>query len=179
MRRFLPVFALALIASLPASARAVVTLNGVEGMTATVFQEHQTSFSGLGLRTSFESDDLISGFSFLPGIEYWRNSTSVKQFAIDAERRDATLAFDARYTFTYKGIAPFLGAGFGVHFLTTEVRTPTLGHAETSLIKGGLSGSAGALVPLTGKLRNFVELKYHHVTDYRQFKLNLGIAWVM
>jgi hypothetical protein len=66
-----------------------------------------------------------------------------------------------------------------VHFLTTEVSAPTLGlpHAETSLIKGGVAASGGVLFPLAGKLRNFVEVKYHHVTDYRQFKFNLGIAW--
>lgn len=177
MRRLLSISALFLIASLPAGAHATTTLNGVEAMTATVFQEHQTSFSGLALRTSFQSDDLIAGFSFHPGIEYWRNNTTVKQFDIDIERRDATIAFDGRYTFQYRNIAPYLGAGYGVHFLTTEVSTPALGHAETSLIKGGLAASAGALFPLNGKLRNFVELKYHYVTDYRQLKLNLGIAW--
>ncbi len=179
MRPVLPILTICLIASLPATAFSATILSGVEGMTTTVFQEQQTSFSGLGLRATFQSDALVPGFAFLPGIEYWRNSTRVKTYQISAERRDATLALDARYAFHYRNIAPYLGAGFGVHFLTTEVAAPSLGlpYAEDALIKGGAAAFGGVLFPLGGKLQNFIELKYHHVTDYTQYKLNLGIAY--
>ena len=178
--RFLPAFlVLLLTASLPAASLAATTLSSVEGMTSTVFQEQQTSFSGLGARAVFQSDGLVPGFAFVPGIEYWRNTTRVKAYEISANRRDATLDLDARYMFHYRNVAPYLGAGYGLHFLTTEVEAPALGlpRAETSLTKGGVSALGGVLFPLSGKLKNFIELKYHHVTDYSQFKLSFGIGY--
>ena len=35
----------------------------------------------------------------------------------------------------------------------------------------------GFLFPVGGKFQNFLELKYHYVTDYRQLKLNFGIGY--
>ncbi len=182
MRILPPFLVLAAAVSLSPAAFAATTLSGIEGMTATVFQEEQSSFSGIGLRVAFQSDELIPGIAFLPAIEYWRNSTKVQVQAggvIRAERRDATLSFDGRYSFHYRNFAPYVGAGFGIHFLTTEVTAPALGlpHAEDSVIKGGIGAQLGLLFPLGGKLRNFVELKYHHVTDFRQLKLNMGISY--
>ena len=68
---------------------------------------------------------------------------------------------------------------YGLHFLTTAVEAPALGlpRAETSLTKGGVSVLGGVLFPVGAKLQNFLELKYHWVTDYRQFKLNFGIGY--
>jgi hypothetical protein len=179
MRTRLPLLAVLFLALFPATSSAVTTLSGLEAMTATVFQEGQTSFSGLGLRTTFKSDALIGGFTFLPGIEWWRNSTKVKSYEISATRRDVTLAFDARYRFEFKNVEPYLGLGFGMHFLNTEVSAPTLGlaSAENSLIKGGASAHMGLLFPVGSKFQNLIELKYHHVTDYRQYKLNFGITY--
>jgi hypothetical protein len=182
MRILPPFLVLSAAVALAPAAFAATTLSGVEAMTATVFQEEQSSFSGIGLRVSFQSDELISGFAFLPGLEYWRNSTKVQVQAggtIRAERRDATLSFDSRYSFHYGNFAPYAGAGFAIHFLTTEVTAPALGlaRAEDSVIKGGIGVQLGLLFPYEAKLRNFVELKYHHVTDFRQLKLNMGISY--
>ena len=175
-RAFLALF---LTASFPAVSFAATTLASAEGMTSTVFQESQTSFSGLGVRFAFQSDALVPGISFVPGIEYWRNSTRVKTYEISANRRDATVNFDARYQFRFRNVVPYLGAGYGLHFLATEVEAPTLGlpRAESSLTKGGVSVLGGFLFPVGGKFQNFLELKYHYVTDYRQLKLNFGIGY--
>ena len=163
---------------LPVAGHAATTLSGVEAMTSTVFQENQTSFSGLAARVTFQSD-AVPGIAFVPGIEYWRNHTSVAAYEIDANRRDATLNLDARYKFKFRNVLPYLGGGYGLHFLTTQVEAPALGvpRAETSLIKGGVSVIGGVLFPVGGKFQNFLELKYHHVTDYEQTKLNFGIAY--
>ena len=168
-----------LVAPLAPAAHPATTLSGVEAMTTTVFQEQQTSFSGLGFRVNFQSDELVEGFAFVPGIEYWRNSTRLEQYGINAMRRDATLALDARYHFRFNSMSPYLGAGYGLHFLTTEVEAPAFGlpRAETSLTKGGLALLGGILVPMGGKFQNFIEVKYHHVTDYSQFKLNFRIGF--
>jgi hypothetical protein len=178
MRFRLPFLAV-LALSLPAAGHAATTMSGVEVMTSTVFQENQTSFSGLAARVTFQSDALVTGLSFVPGIEYWRNHASVSAYEIDTNRRDATLNLDARYRFQFKNVVPYLGAGYGLHFLSTAVEAPSLGvpRAETSLIKGGVSAIGGVLFPVGGKFQNFLEVKYHHVTDYEQTKLNFGIAY--
>ena len=179
MRSRLTFLALLLITSLPTTAFAATTLSGLEAMTATVFQEGQTSYSGLGLRAKFASDLLLPGVTLLSGVEWWRNRTNVEPYDISADRRDVTLAFDARYTFKFRNVEPYMGAGLGMHFLNTEVSAPTLGlqHAEDSLIKGGASAHAGLLFPVGSKFQNLLEVKYHHVVDYRQWKLNLGITY--
>ncbi len=152
---------------------------GVDGMSATVMQEGQSSFSGLGLRARIKSDRFIEGIEFMPALEWWRNNSTVEPFGIRSSRRDATLALDARYAFKHEGFTPYLGGGFAIHFLTNEVDAPALGlnDAQHSVIKGGLSALGGISFPLGGRFSNLVELKYHHVTDFRQLKLNWGIGY--
>jgi hypothetical protein len=69
--------------------------------------------------------------------------------------------------------------GFGIHFLSSEVDAPSLGldDASDSLIKGGASVLAGIGFGLAGRLGNIVELKYHHVPDHSQLKINWGISY--
>lgn len=164
-----------------ALARAQV-FSGVDVMTSTVMQQHQSSFSGISARVGLRSTRIVAGFDFLPYVEYWRNGARIEVpgYTITSTRKDATLGADARYTFQREGWKPYLGVGLGVHFLSTEVDAPALlpqGRATDSVIKGGLSALAGITVPLTGHLDNFMELKYHHLPGYSQVKINMGIAW--
>jgi hypothetical protein len=164
-----------------ALARAQV-FSSVDVMTSTVMQQHQSSFSGISARVGLRSTRIVEGFDFLPYVEYWRNNARIEilDYTITSIREDATLGVDARYTFQREGWRPYLGAGLGVHFLSTEVDAPTLlplDHATDSAIKGGLSALAGITFPLTAHLSNFTELKYHHIPGYSQVKINMGIAW--
>ena len=153
--------------------------SGVDAMNSTVMQQHQSSFSGLGVRVKLRSARIVEGVDFLPYVEYWRNSTHVDPFGITSTRKDATLGADARFSFKREGWRPYVGAGFGLHFLSTSVDAPALGlsHASDSVIKGGLSALAGITIPLSKHLDNFMELKYHNLPGYSQLKLNMGIAW--
>lgn len=154
-------------------------MTGVDGATSTVMQEGQSSFSGLGIRLRFHPSALIRNIEVMPTIEYWRNSNSVSAFGIESTRKDATIGLDARYVFYRDGWEPYVGGGFAVHFLSSTVNAPTLGliEANDALTKGGLAALVGVSVPLTTKISNFFELKYHHITDYRQLKLNWGITY--
>ena len=159
-------------------ARAQV-FSGVDAMNSTVMQQHQSSFSGLGARVRLRSARIVEGFDLLPYVEYWRNTTRIDPFGITSTRKDATLGADARFSFKREGWRPYVGAGFGLHFLSSEVDAPALGldHASDSVIKGGLSALAGITLPLNRHLDNFMELKYHHLPGYSQLKFNMGIAW--
>lgn len=152
---------------------------GVDAMSATVFQEGQSSFSGLGLRARLHPDRLIKEIEILPSFEYWRNSSTVPPYDIKTSRKDATLGVDARYTFHPEHWQPYVGAGFGIHFLSSRVNAPQLGlaNASNSVIKGGLAALAGVSFNMTPRLDNFIELKYHHIPGYRQLKINWGLSY--
>ncbi len=171
-------FVVLLLAVSAALARADV-FSGFDVMSATVIQQHQSSFSGLGMRARLKSAQLIEGIDFLPYVEYWRASTTVESFDITTARKDATLGADARVTLTRAGWKPYLGAGLGLHFLTSEVNAPSLGlhDASHSVIKGGLSGMAGVAFPITKHFDNFIEVKYHHLPGFSQVKINWGLGW--
>jgi opacity protein-like surface antigen len=156
-----------------------VGISGVDGMTSTVFQEGQSSFSGLGLRVRFQPQSLISEIEIMPVVEYWRNSSTVQPYDIRSTRKDATLGVDARYTFTNNSWKPYVGVGYGLHFMSSNVRAPQLGvdDASDSVVMGGLAVLGGVSFTLTKRIDNFLELKYHHISGYKQLKLNWGLAF--
>ena len=153
-------------------------LTGVDVMSATVLQEGQSSFSGLGLRVRLHPERLVAGVEILPSVEYWRNSSTVTPYNIRAIRKDATLGVDARYAFHANGWNPYVGAGFGLHFLSSEVDAPSLGlnKATNSTVRGGLAALLGTSFELSSRFDNFIELKYHHIPGYKQLKINWGLA---
>jgi len=155
------------------------TLTGIEAMTSTVMQEGQSSFSGIAVRVRFQPPQLLKQIEIMPTVEYWRNSNTVQPYGIETTRKDATLGVDARYNMTFGAWRPYAGAGYGLHFLSSRVHAPSLGlvNASDSVTKGGLALLGGLSFALSGKFDNFLDLKYHHVTEYRQFKINWGIAY--
>jgi opacity protein-like surface antigen len=166
------------LATLPGFARAG-GLVSLDGMSSTVMQEGQSSFSGVALRARLHPQRLVQAVELMPTFEYWRSSNTVAPYGIETMRKDATLGLDARYTFHNNGWKPYIGAGFAVHFLTTRVNAPSLGlvDATDSVIKGGLAALGGVSFGLSERVDNFLELKYHHVTDYRQLKINWGLSY--
>lgn len=183
MRRLstLPLAALAAtwLLAAPAPVRAAGGLTGIDAMTATVFQEGQSSFSGLALRFRLSDPRLVENIEILPTVEYWRNSSTVDAFNLRAVRRDATLSGDIRWLFPGEAWRLYAGGGISVHFLSNEVDAPTLGlnNANESLTKGGLGLLVGASFGSKAKLGNFLEAKGHFVGGYRQLKMNMGLSW--
>jgi opacity protein-like surface antigen len=153
-------------------------MTGIDAMTSTVMQEKQSSFSGIGLRARLTSPIFVQGIEFMPALEYWRNANTVDPFGIRTTRKDVTLAVDVRYAFRSTGTRPYLGVGYGVHFLSASVDFPSQSLYDTNaLTKGGFAALGGLSFPLTQKVENFLELKYHHIPDYRQLKFNWGISF--
>jgi len=192
MRNVRPLWALLLALALPAAARAAATspastpvvtpagtLTAVEALTSTVLQEGQSSFSGLALRVRFQPPQLMKQFEIMPTIEWWRNSNTIQPYGIETTRKDATLGVDGRWNFGGTTFKPYAGAGFALHFLSNRVSAPILGlnEATDSVTKGGLALLGGVAFALSGKFDNFIDVKYHHVTDYRQLKINWGISY--
>lgn len=169
-------------AARPASSPVVTpvgTIVAIEGMTATVLQEDQSSFSGLGLRLRIQPPRMMKQFELMPTVEWWRNSSTLRPYNIRTTRKDATVGIDARWNFVTESFKPYIGAGWGLHFLSDEVSAPSLGvpNQKYSVTKGGLALLGGVSFALSGRLDNFLDLKYHHVTDFRQFKINWGLTY--
>jgi len=164
--------------AIPSTPRAAGLVIGVDGMTSTVMQKGQSSFSGVAVRLRLRPASLSQSIEILPSIEYWRNSSTIQPYDIRSSRRDATLALDGRYRFTKTGWAPFLGAGLGLHFLSNEVNAPSLGiqDVQTTAVRGGLALLGGVNFPMTPRFENFIELKYHMLSGAEQLKLNWGLG---
>lgn len=169
----------ALLALTPAAPARAATLNAIEGLTSTVFQQDQSSFSGIGLRMRMQIPQLVEGFSVMPIIEYWRNQSTLKDFDVTATRKDATLGALMRYDFKRETWQPYFGAGLGIHFLGNELDAPALGinDESESLIKGGLAMLGGVRFGIAGRLSNLVELEYHYLPDHSQLKFNMGLGY--
>jgi opacity protein-like surface antigen len=154
-------------------------LTGVEGIFHTVFQQDQSSFSGIGVRLHLKSAQLIENVTIAPSIQYWRNHSHVSSFDISSTRSDARLGADARYTFLQYAVQPWVGGGWGLHFLSSKVTAPALGlvEAEDSVVRGGMSLGAGVSTPIAGKLTNDFGLEYDFLGTQSQMKLNFGLRY--
>ena len=170
-----------LVASLAvaAPARAAGGLTGIDAMMATVFQEGQSSFSGLGMRFRLNDSRLVENIDLLPTVEYWRNSTQLDEFGLSAVRRDGTIGADVRWLFPGEAWRFYAGTGISAHFLSVEVDAPQFGlnQENDSLTKGGMTLLAGVWFGSRSSLGNFIEAKAHLVNGYRQLKLNFGLSW--
>jgi len=167
------------LASTPA--RAADGITGLEGMTSTVFQKGQSSFSGIGIRLRIQNAQLLPNVELRPSIQYWRNAISVDDFQLSASRRDATLGGDALWLFPLesRSFEPYLGGGFGIHFLSSEASSPQIANspATNSVQKGALSLVGGLRFGREQRFGNFIELEYHMVPQAQQLKLHFGLNW--
>ena len=182
MRR-IPLLLLAALAAssamTAAPARAAGGLTGIDAMMATVFQEGQSSFSGLGMRFRISDSRLTDNIDFLPTVEYWRNSSKLDAFGLSAVRRDGTIGADVRWLFPGDAWRFYAGTGISAHFISTEVDAPQFGlnEANDSLTKGGMTLLGGVWFGSRSSLGNFIEAKAHLVGGYRQIKINFGLSW--
>ena len=160
-------------------AGAAGSLTGADAMSSTIMQHDQTSFSGLAARLRLAPGP--KGLEIMPGVEYWRTTSKVPIYDIRSQRRDATLGADVRYRFPTTGWNPYLGAGFAIHFLSSQVQAPRLGVPDEShsIMKGGFAVLGGLNFPLAGAFDSFLEAKYHAVSDYEQLKLSWGLAYTL
>lgn len=162
----------------PATLHAKTPLTGVDLLSSTVMTKGSSSFSGVALRGRFQSERIIKPIELMPSFEYWRNSSTLHPYDIKASRKDATLAFDVRYNFAKSSFRPYLGAGWALHFLSSSVEAPALGieRADDSVIKGNLAALGGVAFAMNDRIDNLLEIKYHHLADLRQVKINWGLA---
>lgn len=152
---------------------------GLDAMTSNVFQEGQSSFTGIALRLRLKSAALLPNVEILPAIELWQNVSRVSIWGIKTTRSDATLGCQARWTFTREGWQPYLGGGLAVHFLSDRVSSSVYPqfNQSNSTTRGGYSLLGGVTFPMTERLYNYVELEHHGVSHYRQLKFNTGLGW--
>lgn len=171
---------LCVLAARPGTALAADSpLDGIEVMTATVFEQGQSSFSGVGLRARIKSARLAPSADVLPWIEYWRNATRIDAFDLRATRRDATLGCDVRWTFAGEAMKPYVGGGLGVHFLSAEVDAPGAGFddANESVTRGAFAMMAGLKLGEPARFSQFAEVRWHAIPRASQVKIHLGLSW--
>lgn len=154
-------------------------VSGLDVMTSTVFQEGQSSFSGIALRLRLRSGALLPSVEIMPAVEYWQNVNRLTVYELKTTRSNATLGCQVRWMMEREHWQPYLGGGLAVHFLSDKVSSPQINEANqsNSTVRGGYSLLAGVSFPLTEKLSNYVELQHHGVSRFRQLKFNTGLGW--
>jgi hypothetical protein len=154
-------------------------VSGIDAMTSTVFQQGQSSFSGLAFRMRLQSSRLVPNIELVPAVEFWRHRNEVSTYHIRTSRGDATLSFQGRWTFPREHWQPYLGLGAAVHFMDEKVDAPDYGldNVHNSTVRGGYILDGGINFTITSAISNFLELEYHGVSDYRQTKLHTGVSW--
>jgi hypothetical protein len=152
---------------------------GLDVMTSTVFQEGQSSFSGIALRMRIRSATLLPNIEFMPAVEFWQNNNQIGLFGLKTTRSDATFGGSARWVFSHEHWQPYAGLGAGVHFLDEKVNAPQLGvvNQHDSTVRGSYSLLGGVMFTLTPHFGNFLELEYHGMSHFRQTKFNTGLGW--
>ena len=176
--RMLVILAALAVTAMPSAAHALAATT-IEGMLSTIFQSGQSSFSGVGLRVHVQSPLLIPQISFVPVMEYWRNTNKLEAFDIRSTQTDAALGLEARYSFPQHGsFQPYAGLGWSAHFLSSEVQSPSLGlNKSDSVTRGAVTFLGGVGMPITDKLSNMIEIKFHYLPGDSQTKLNYGLSW--
>lgn len=164
-------------ATTPAAPRGGVS--GLDIMTSSVFQEGQSSFSGLALRLRLKSSALVPAIEIMPAVEMWQNTSRVTLYDLKTTRSDATLGCQVRWTFKREHWEPYVGGGLAVHFFSDKIDSPQLALANqhNSTVRGGYTLHGGVTFPMNDRLSNFVELEHHGVSHFRQLKFNTGLSW--
>ena len=154
-------------------------VSGLDVMTSTIFQEGQSSFSGIALRMRIKSALLAPSVEIMPAVEYWQNVSRVTVYDLKTTRSDATLGCQVRWMMERDHWRPYFGGGLAVHFLSDKVSSSQLAQANqhNSTVRGGYSLVGGLSFPMTDRLSNFVELQHHGVSHFRQLKFNTGLGW--
>ena len=163
--------------TLVATVRAQIAVPRIDLVNESVKLEGQSSISGLALRCHVVAADLDSNVSFVPSIGYWRDSDRFPEFGIQhVSQRDWTFGVDARYRFSpWKSFRAFLGGGVAIHAIGTKFRRTGEPEVSSDLTRPGLNVLAGIEFPPAVHIQSSVEIAYHAVSHFGQFKLN----WVV
>lgn len=177
MRALIAVFLI--WATVAAPARAQIAVSRIELVNESIKLEGQSAIAGLALRCHVVAADLDSNISFVPSIGYWRDSDRFPEFGIQhVSQRDWTFGVDARYRFSpWKSIRPFLGGGLGIHAIGTKFRRTGELEVSSDVTRPGLNVLAGIELPAAARLQSSVEIAYHAVSHFGQFKLNWIIGF--
>ncbi len=167
---------LTVVALVPA-VHAQIAVSRIELVNESVKLEGQSSIAGFALRCHVVAADLDSNVSVVPSIGYWRDSDRFPEFGIQhVSQRDWTFGVDARYRFSpWKSFRPFLGGGLGIHAIETKFRRTGEVEISSSKTRPGLNVLAGLELPSAARIQSSVEIAYHAVSHFGQFKLN----WVV
>ena len=172
--------ALSLVFAAPAGA---ASLSRLEFLNQSVRLEGQSAVVGMGFRAHLTGGDLNDGFAIMPTIEYWRDKDKAPEIGInEVMQRDWRFGADVRYRLgDGEGWTPYVGGGFAMELTrsVSNVTFPGTGPLQiedsNTVFAPNLLG--GVDLPMTGRIRNSLEIAYDIVPDLHQWKVNFAIGW--
>jgi outer membrane immunogenic protein len=158
-------------------------IGGGLGFTNVSFSSE--SMSGISFHARAELGEIIENLYIVPELSYWSVSKdfgdddifggnyewSVSDFAINA---------NVQYRFDMEGsIAPYVGGGLGLNFVSSTVDVPFFGSVSASDTKIGLNLLGGAHMNLEGKYKPYAEFRYVVVSDINHLMIMAGIVYIL
>jgi opacity protein-like surface antigen len=160
------------------SLRAQDRVERLEFVNATIKARGQSSVPGLAVRLHLVGGAFGKNGALVPAIEYWSTSAHYPEFGIaKVSQRDWTLGADARYHFDiHKSWRPYAGGGLGLHILRSAIDPVGAPERADDSLKLGMNVLTGVDLPSVSNIQSSVEVTYHFVAGFRQFKVNWGFA---
>jgi hypothetical protein len=158
--------------------RAQVYAERIELVNATSKLEGQSSVGGFAARVHVMTDLLGPNTAIVPYLEHWGDSDRFPEFGIDkASQRDWSLGAEARYRFDIgSSWRPYAGGGLGLHLLRSTISRSGQPEIVDSWTRLGLSMVCGVDLPSVSRIQSSVEIGYHFVSGFNQFKINWGFG---
>ena len=149
---------------------------GIKGIGARLGYVDPENVSGaavLGLH--MDAGTIVRGVHLQPYMEYWSSGINVS--GVSADMSDLQFGANVDVDFPLQGsrMTPYLGGGFGLHFLSANSNVPNT--SSTSDTKFGLNILGGIRNQVMPNVSLFGEVGYSFVSDAGQFKFLGGFTY--
>jgi len=167
------------LASTTAMAQSDLGMKGIGGAIGYVSPENVDGTFSIGALADLGT--LAPRLKLESRLDWW--SHSEEAFGAKASVRDLTIGARTKYMIEVANprLQPYVGAGLGLHFLSSEVSIPAQGgfpamSESASDTKLGFDIGGGAMTAIGPRTNLMGELWYGLVTDMSQLSIRVGIC---
>lgn len=149
---------------------------GLKGIGARIgFVDPEGGSGTVALGVHVDAGTIVRNVHVTPYFEYWNVGVNVQGYSVD--RSDLTTALDVNADFPMSGsrITPYLGGGFGAHFLNESAAS--VGGPSESDTQFGFNMQGGVRNQVMPNISLFGEVRYAFISDASQLKIMGGFTY--
>jgi hypothetical protein len=142
------------------------------------------SMSGLSFHARAELGEIIENLHIVPELSYWSVSEDFGDDILGGSYEwkfsDFAINANVQYRIDMEGsIAPYVGGGLGLNFVSSTVDVPFFGSVSATDTKIGLNLLGGAHLNLEGNIKPYAEFRYVVVSDMGHLMIMAGIVYFL